>query len=128
MPAMKALTIAQPYAHLIARGDKPIENREWPTRYRGPLAIHAGKSRAWLDHDDLTEYPDMVFGAVVAVAQLVDCRRREDLPQELQRHEHANGPWCWVLAEVRRVKPVACNGARGLWVTSLEFEYLEARV
>lgn len=49
---MKALTICQPYAELIARGDKPIENRTWPTHYRGPLLIHAGKSRAWLDGDE----------------------------------------------------------------------------
>ena len=28
---MKALTVCQPYAELIARGEKPIENRTWPT-------------------------------------------------------------------------------------------------
>lgn len=35
---MKALTIHQPYAELIRRGEKVIENRTWPTSYRGPLA------------------------------------------------------------------------------------------
>jgi hypothetical protein len=39
---MKALTITQPYATLIAIGAKRIETRGWPTQYRGPLAIHAG--------------------------------------------------------------------------------------
>lgn len=42
---MKALTIRQPWASLIALGVKHIETRSWSTRYRGPLAIHAGK--AW---------------------------------------------------------------------------------
>jgi hypothetical protein len=40
---MKALTLTQPYATLIAIGAKRIETRNWSTRYRGPLAIHAGK-------------------------------------------------------------------------------------
>ena len=43
--AMKALTIRQPHATLIALGVKHIETRSWPTTYRGPLAIHAGKHR-----------------------------------------------------------------------------------
>lgn len=42
---MKALTIRQPWASLIALGVKTIETRSWSTSYRGPLAIHAGK--AW---------------------------------------------------------------------------------
>lgn len=41
---MKALTIQQPWATLIAIGAKHIETRSWSTNYRGPLAIHAGKS------------------------------------------------------------------------------------
>lgn len=112
---MKALTICQPYAEMIARGEKIIENRTWPTSYRGPLAIHAGKSRDWLDEEDEKDYPGMAFGAVIATAQLVDCRRLEDLSTELQRHEHANGPWCWVLRDVQRIDPVTARGAQGLW-------------
>lgn len=39
---MKALTLHQPWASLIAARYKTIETRPWATRYRGPLAIHAG--------------------------------------------------------------------------------------
>lgn len=113
---MKALTVCQPYADMIARGEKIIENRNWPTSYRGPMAIHAGKSRAWLDPEDLDERPDMAFGAVVATAVLVDCVRVEDLAYHLMDREDANGPWCWVLSDVRPlVPPVAARGAQGLW-------------
>lgn len=77
---MKALTICQPYAELIVRGLKPIENRTWPTSYRGPLLIHAGKSREWMDADDLDAYPGMVFGALVGRVNVVDCVRVEKLP------------------------------------------------
>lgn len=36
---MKALTIWQPWASLIARGVKQYETRSWPTKYRGPIAM-----------------------------------------------------------------------------------------
>lgn len=38
---MKALTVRQPWASLIAAGVKSIETRSWSTAHRGPLAIHA---------------------------------------------------------------------------------------
>ncbi len=112
---MKALTICQPYAEMIARGEKVIENRTWPTPYRGPLVIHAGKSRDWLDGDDDRQYPGMVFGAVVATANLADCVLVGKLTSPLREHVHANGPWCWVLEDIRRVEPVRAGGAQGLW-------------
>lgn len=40
---MKALTLTQPWATLIALGAKTFETRGWSTNYRGPLAIHAAK-------------------------------------------------------------------------------------
>ncbi len=118
---MKALTICQPYAELIAKGEKVIENRNWATNYRGPLAIHAGKSRSWLSDDDhpkanygidITAIP---FGAVVAIARLRGCVRIQDLPLDLRGHGHAEGPWCWILVDVRRIAPVFERGAQGLW-------------
>lgn len=38
---MKALTLHQPWASLLAAGHKTIETRSWSTPYRGPIAIHA---------------------------------------------------------------------------------------
>ena len=120
---MKALTICQPYAELIACGEKPIENRSWPTQYRGSLLIHAGKSREWMDEGDEDAYPGMAFGAFVAVAQLVACLELDigvfEWPapyRTLRCHEHANGPWCWILSGVGRLLvPVPWRGAQGLW-------------
>lgn len=40
---MKALSLTQPWATLVAIGAKCIETRSWNTNYRGPLAIHAAK-------------------------------------------------------------------------------------
>ena len=36
---MKALSVQQPWAELIARGEKTIEVRNRNTRHRGPLLI-----------------------------------------------------------------------------------------
>lgn len=44
---LPALTVHQPFAHLLAIGEKPVENREWPPPPQivgGYLAIHAGKT------------------------------------------------------------------------------------
>ncbi len=38
---MKAITLWQPWASLLACGAKKYETRSWATRYRGPIAIHA---------------------------------------------------------------------------------------
>jgi hypothetical protein len=40
---MRALTLTQPWATLIACGAKRIETRSWSTGFRGVLAIHAAK-------------------------------------------------------------------------------------
>lgn len=112
---MKALTIGQPYAELILRGEKLIENRTWPTNHRGPLLIHAGKSRSWLDPGDEARYPGMVFGAIVGQAMVTACLRVEHLPAGLREHAHAHGPWCWVLQGAYAVDPVPYRGAQGLF-------------
>ncbi len=125
---MKALTICQPYAHLIVRGEKRVENREWYMRHRGLLLIHAGKSRAWLDDHDIPAFQaagdPMAFGAIVGIANVIDCIHiddveRADIMREypwLPDHEHTNGTWCIVLHNVRRFNvPIPCKGAQGLW-------------
>lgn len=42
---MKAITLWQPWASLVAVGAKTIETRSWSTKHRGPLAIHAAAKR-----------------------------------------------------------------------------------
>lgn len=40
---LKAISLTQPWATLIAIGAKRIETRAWSTPYRGRIAIHAAK-------------------------------------------------------------------------------------
>lgn len=125
---MKAVTICQPYPRLIVILEKPVENRTWYTSYRGPLLIHAGKSRQWLDDGDEAEAiaagDPLVFSAIIARCNLVACLRVDDIlagkyddefPQ-LASRAHCHGPWCWVLADVVRFeRPIPCSGKQGLW-------------
>jgi len=116
---MKALTICQPYAELIIRREKRIENRTWPTSYRGPMYIHAGKSRQWLGEGDLERFPNMPFGAVVGIATLFDCVQLNNSTIDrypwIADHEHAHGPWCWLLVNVVPIGPWPWRGAQGLF-------------
>lgn len=150
---MKALSLWQPWASAIAVGAKRIETRGWPTGYRGPLAIHAAKRQVLteLDHyhacrnwqgamgwsegafyEDLARMP---FGAIVAVANLVDCRRTEicsvvdlDIARippsrgdgfawtERQMGDYSPGRYGWVLADVRRLeRPIPFKGRQLLF-------------
>jgi hypothetical protein len=43
---LKGLTLTQPWASLVAAGEKRVETRSWSTPYRGRLAIHAAKGLA----------------------------------------------------------------------------------
>ena len=47
---MRALSLTQPWASLVALGVKKIETRGFPTSHRGPLAIHATREKPrWSD-------------------------------------------------------------------------------
>jgi hypothetical protein len=77
---MKALSIQQPYAWLIVRGFKNIENRGWATKGRGRFYVHAGKKLDKEAVEDLKEaYPHFPWpekfdlGGIVGEARIVDC-------------------------------------------------------
>jgi ASCH domain len=114
---MKAISVCQPWAWAIVIGFKTVENRSRPTRHRGPLAIHASKSRRYLG-DDYTEllpglppWDELDYGALVGVVEVVDC-----VPlAEVERDLFAVGPWCWLLARARRIRPVPYKGQVSLF-------------
>ncbi len=81
---MKAITIIEPWASLIAYGHKQIETRSWSTKYRGQIAIHAGKEtkREFYSLPIITalgisrvseHWLNIRLGSVIAIADLLDC-------------------------------------------------------
>jgi activating signal cointegrator 1 len=102
---MKALSLWQPWASAIACGAKRIETRSWETSYRGPLLIHAAKTKDWLPYREIrsdlgsergevgfkavmaAKIPsEFVFplGALIAVAELVACLPTSGGREQLQ--------------------------------------------
>lgn len=55
---MKAISLWQPWATLIATGAKQIETRSWATSYRGPIAIHAAKRKVRKELIELAEWEE----------------------------------------------------------------------
>ena len=134
---MKALSLWQPHAQAIALDLKRYETRDWPTRYRGPLAIHAAK-RPW---DDLGEWHERArlklnlamkfagvvggaYGAVVCVADLVDCVSTSHLRGRIGEYEfwgdfsdgeRGLGRFAWDLRNVRVIEPHYVRGQQGLF-------------
>jgi hypothetical protein len=82
---IKAITLHQPWATLVAIRAKHYETRSWPTRHRGPLVIHAAKTQQHLNVATTApfaehlaaggyHYPEQLpLGKVVAVCNLVSC-------------------------------------------------------
>lgn len=85
---MKALSVKQPWAELIARGEKTIEIRGNATRHRGPLLIVSCKEpNVW------------TTGCAIAVVDLVDCRPMTKADEGAALGEHQEGTKAWVLGE-----------------------------
>ncbi len=114
---MKVLSIQQPWAWAILAGVKRVENRTWRTHHRGPLLIHAAKSRARLgDFGPGEPSPDtLVFGAIVGGVLVTDCR---DQPDPLDRF--SSGPFCWLLLDPVAFAPIPCSGRQAIWIAPPE--------
>jgi hypothetical protein len=127
---VKALTLHQPWASAIAAGLKRYETRSWSTSYRGPLAIHAGKTvpayarvfESTLLEQELAVMPrPFPLGAVVCIVDLMACHRVETAgllvsPYERSWGDWSNGRFAWELANVRVLTPpIPARGAQGLW-------------
>jgi hypothetical protein len=139
---LKAITLWQPWATLVALNGKRFETRSWPTTYTGPLAIHASKNAAALDAIFGAETPPAYramkrlltsvglvsaerfpLGVVVCTVELVCCWRTDYMAghELLTEHERivgdfSPGRFAWGLAKPTPFEPpIAASGHQGLW-------------
>ena len=113
-----ALSLKQPWAWAMLHLGKDVENRRWPTKFRGPVVIHA--SLTW-DHEGeeflremCAQIPeDMPRGAFVGTMRITGCRRyRPDLVESLW----AFGPWCFDVADAKPLHaPIPAKGRLGFY-------------
>jgi hypothetical protein len=85
---LKAITLWEPWATMMAIGAKVNETRGQRIHHRGPIAIHAAKNKGGAS-DEVTNAaiqafhkrglePKFNFGCIVAVVDLYECRMSED--------------------------------------------------
>jgi hypothetical protein len=112
---VKILSIRQPWARLITQGTKNIENRSWPTNYRGPFLIQASLNinrLACLRHK--LDIDEIETGGIVGIAEIVDCVTDHRSPW-------FEGPYGFVLRNRRSLPFVK-------WKGSLELREAPARL
>lgn len=127
---MKALTLWEPWASLVAQGCKRIETRSWQTPYRGALYIHASLRRmdARAPHTQallaLLPDPRPQYGHILCRCTLADCVPMDEaflaaIHMDAQEHLcgiYAPGRYAWLLEDVRRLDaPLPAKGRLGLW-------------
>ena len=140
---MKALSIRAPWWWFILHAGKDIENRDWQTRFRGRIYIHASK---WWNMEEVGEdttdacelrhrhnaelpekEPQITFrqmrdlgGHIVGTVDIVDCVSESDSPWFF-------GKYGLVLRNpVALATPFPFKGALGLFDVPGESEQAEA--
>lgn len=126
---MKAISLWNPWAHLVVVGAKSFETRHWPTNVRGTVAIHAAK--VWTR--ELQSYRhepffnlfwpnEMPLGCLLGTVDIIGCHRVESSlierlsDQELAFGNYEIGRYAWELRNpVAFEKPIPWKGMQGFF-------------
>jgi activating signal cointegrator 1 len=135
---VKAISLWQPWASLMAAGLKKIETRSWPTSYRGDLVICSTKTtppnvRRWLlesrqpdalaiisaCHNHIREQP---AGVALCLVHLAACwpteeaRTTVEAQAELAFGDYNDGRFAWFTTDIRPFAvPFAVRGRQGMF-------------
>jgi hypothetical protein len=126
---VKALSLKQPYAWLIANGYLLVDDRTWGTQYRGPILIHASKGLYEQYYDYIkanTDIPlpskdQLEYGGVVGVANLVLCCQPDKVPAGISRQQRAHfgglnkAYFGFLFEQARPVPLMPCPGKLGIF-------------
>lgn len=132
---MIALSIRQPWAHFIVHGVpvngeppifKDVENRDWPTPYRGRCLIHASKGGTRREFDiaiaGVNEafrlvvpmaFDDFERGGIIGQVEIHDCMRESESPW-------FTGPFGFLLRDPRPLPFRAMPGRLGFFNVQAE--------
>lgn len=136
---MKAISLWQPWASLIAMGLKKYETRSWSTSYRGPLLICSAQKTS-VEQADIffkiyrkhqfgyMDWCDLPKGCAIALVQLTDCIKMDEAfiqqqtELEIDCGEWSPGRYAWRLEEVKAiVPPIPVKGRQGLFNLEISF-------
>ena len=144
---MIALSIRQPWASLILKAGKGIENRDWPTKYRGRILVHAAKGMTRAEHEDaigfaveaikadprnagatkkqtLRElgfaFDDLERGGIIGSVEIVDCVSESASPWFVGRYG-------FVLRDPQPLPFTPWRGQLGFFDVPLTMDQLQAQ-
>ena len=131
---MKVISLIQPWASLVVKGFKNVENRSWQTWVRGEIGIAASARKSedeWINavmtikhiyrHDYyefaesrligmVGEFDDLPRGAILGTAEIAACQRERTSPW------HFDGNWGFYLENAQEFKePIPAKGKLGFW-------------
>jgi activating signal cointegrator 1 len=134
---VRAISLWQPWASLIAIDAKRIETRSWPANYKGIIAIHAAKRpiddagfalmlnagispvNAMLSMSRTIGLP---LGSIVAICTIVDSllidqATSDTMPQpEKSFGDYTPGRYAWLMTNLHKLEaPVPCVGRQRLF-------------
>ena len=107
---MKALSLKQPWASLIAIGKKTIETRTWSTNYRGKLLIVSSKTfdKNYPYHNFLSL--GLPMGKALAIVEVVDCRKMKKEDEEAAGLPYRPDLYSWILSDIQKIEPFPVKG------------------
>lgn len=101
---MKALSVKNPWAALIAAGRKSIELRTWTTSYRGPIVIVSSATpSSTTDARKWETYRHAPTSRAVALVELLDVRMASRRDAWAACCPPDGGEYAWCLRLVRRL-------------------------
>jgi hypothetical protein len=116
---LHCLTVKQPWAFALVAGHKDVENRSWPTHYRGWLAIHAAATDA--SASDAAECAALLgaqpLPAQLARSAVVGVVRLAAVRSDSSSAWARAGELHFCVSDARALPaPVPCSGHPRLWV------------
>lgn len=140
---MKTITIKQPWANLIVEGIKDVENRTWPTKFRGRVLIHAGMTKTigpmvrYLNQEQQKVFRTKIgyygldflepLGAIIGSVEIVDCidpidcksvwgDKAELIIDKNGMIQQGKRVYNWVLANpIKFPEPIPAKGKLSFW-------------
>jgi len=106
---LKAISLKQPWASLVARGMKTIETRKWTTSYRGDLVICSSKK------------PKIEpAGYALCIAELYHIEPMKKSHEKKACIKVYPRAYSWFLRNIRPLnKPVPIKGSLGIFSIKL---------
>lgn len=119
MNEFKALSVRQPWAWAIIHGGKDVENRAWPTSYRGEIYIHAPAGLDRLAYSVMLaiqktfgrEGPsvfDLHSNGIIGKVKLIDC-------VQSSTSKWFSGPYGFVFANPEPIEFIPMKGTLGIF-------------